>query len=130
MYIGRGLPPPKRGHVPTNPIAMGPTAVGNTASILVSNLIAVLNGQNSSPSRLEEAIMPLSATQRPNEFDRHISAGRLSRAFGLRRRSSAPNQALRMATYHFHRALKADPAKSRLNLLRGGLQFPEHPSRL
>ena len=93
-----------------NTLAMDPSTIENTASILVNNAINVLNTPRVSSQSLDEALRPFAVIQWTREVLNHITVAKMNRLLGRLKRSPLPKATLRLITEHFKRALSDEPA--------------------
>ena len=93
-----------------NALAMGQNTVAQTASILVNNLMNVLQDPRVSPNRLEEALRPFAVIQWTRPVIEHITVSKMNRLFGRLKQAGVPRATLRIVIEHFKRALSDEPA--------------------
>ena len=94
-----------------NKLATDPATVEQTASILVNNLIAILNEIKSTTSQLDEALKPFAVTQWAKRVIEFITVNKINRLFGRLKRSGVSKDILKLVIDHFHRALRAETAE-------------------
>ena len=87
---------------------MESSTVETAASILVNNIINVLNNKESTAQRLGEALRPFSVIQWGREVLDHVAIPRMNRLLGRLKRSPAPKATLRLVTDHLHRAINSE----------------------
>ena len=93
-----------------NKLAMDPTTVENTASILANHLINTLNAPKSTTAQLGEALKPFAVIQWTKRVIDYITVNKINRLFGRLKRSCVSKEILRLVIDHFHRALRAETA--------------------
>ena len=96
-------------------LAIGGNTLHSAATILVNNLIAILNDTKAPPSRLEEALKPFAGFRRQREMINYIAVGEINRLFGRLKRSMILKDTQRLAINHIRQALagpiEADPVR-------------------